>query len=127
MKNLLLLLLALSFNATGETPINHRASDFYGALNMSFEQKFRAKELIASWNAQELTLENELGFHQKGNCFDLSGGEVILILQVEGSGAVSEVYASKETPKASCFISAYKGVVLPKPPLAPLYKLQRML
>jgi len=127
MNRILILLLVLSFNASGELPINYRASDYFGALNMSFEQKFRAKEVVAAWSEKALILENSQGIHLKGNCFSQPGGEVFLILQIEESGIISEVYAGNASPKAECFIKTYKGEFFPAPPISPLYKLQRML
>lgn len=127
MKKILILLLALSFDASGEIPIDYRASDYFGALNMSFEQKFRAKEAMEEWSEKALALENSQETHLKDNCFSLPGGEVILILQIEESGIISEVYAGNASPKSECFINSYKGEKLPNPPIAPLYKLQRML
>lgn len=108
-------------------PIDHRATDFFGALNMSFDQKFRVNKLVSSWSDRNIAIENERKYHLKDNCFDLAGGEIILVLQIEETGMVSEVYSSKQNMKASCFTNTYKGLLLPKPPVSPFYHLWRML
>ena len=121
------ILLIFSITARSEVDLNHRVSDFYGAITMFFEQKHRAKDILKDWKIAALDHVNEHEYHVKGGCYRFGQEEVLIVLQVESDGLVSKVYASKDSEKANCIISAYKDAKYPKPPFAPLYSLQRML
>jgi hypothetical protein len=94
---------------------------------MSFEQRHRAEDVLSEWNEIEMEFTNENGIAGKGDCFEKSKGEVILILRVEKSGVISGAYTSKDNAKATCLVENHKGIVLPQPPFGPVYVLKRMM
>ena len=117
-----------SFSAQAQDiPLDTRANDYFEALNMSFEQKIRAKDLLADWNTATLEYNNRHRIDEQNSCYRKSEGEVIIILQFESDGTISEVYASTDNEKGKCFINTYKGLRFPQPPMSPVYYLQRMM
>lgn len=124
---LALIIFNQSVFANNELPLNTRATNFYEALMISMEQKYRAKEMLADWKKTSLEFENKRQFNEKNGCYKKSEGDVLLVLQVEKDGRISKVYSSKENQKSKCFIKTYERIVFPKPPIFPAYLLQRML
>jgi hypothetical protein len=122
---ILLSISSVSF-AQVDIPLDLRVNNFYEALMMSFEQKFRAKELLNPWNKEELEYSNIHRTDEKGGCYTKSPGEVLLVLRIEADGKVSGAYTSKDNAKAKCFVEHHLGTKLPKPPMAPVYILKRM-
>ena len=59
-----------------------------------------------------------------GNC-TAAGGKVVLYLQIESNGMVSNVLGDPWNARSRCYAKAYKGITVLQPPVDPFFfKLQ---
>lgn len=121
----LLFFLVSIVSGAEEVPLDLRVNNYYEALMLSFEQKFRAKDTIVKWKDSPEVTEAMNSFDLT-NCSKKPEDELLLILQVEEDGLIKEVYPSLSSEKSACFVKVFKGFYLPKPPMSPAYMLVRM-
>ena len=103
-----------------------RATDYFEAMSGSFYQKYHHEEAVNRWSDRFRKMNNDQRLDDINDCYGKSKDEVIIVLQIEDDGAISDVFTSIDNDKAECFIGTYKGLVTPRPSISPLYKLMRM-
>jgi len=123
MRSLITALLALLVSSCAVVP---QKAGSYAAADALWEKsktrteyrKYRS-EFRASQNSQRL--DDDSGCYAKGR-----GQSVLLILLVDAKGVIAEAYADSAVPKAECFIAAYLGARMPRPPFSPFPVKQQM-
>ncbi len=69
-----------------------------------------------------INYNNNLKLDEKGNCHSLSIHPVIVVLQLDAQGKVTNTTADVKNAKADCFRQLYASAQFPPPPFAPYRK-----
>lgn len=103
------------------------ADTYYEALMLSQKQFYENRVESAAWTRDFIKFNNKHKLDEKNQCYKRNGGEFLMVLEVDLNGVVMDVFSSHDHEKSRCSEKNYKGVVLPKPPFFPAYKLLRFL
>lgn len=92
------------------------------AKRLSLAQVETGKTAGCLGNMANLWMERRLP--ALGNC-TTAGGKVVLYLQIESNGMVSNVLGDPWNARSRCYAKAYKGITVLQPPVDPFFfKLQ---
>ena len=115
MKNILILLFL------GISQVSH---------SMSFEEAIKLTgsydEPVMEYLNQRLAYENKNKLDAKGDCYSLPGDGVPIIIRIDKSGVVDEVYLKSGGEKSLCFKKTYMSTAFGTPPKAPIYVIKLM-
>jgi hypothetical protein len=93
----------------------------------TFEQAQRVFDYQAKDAATQAYVDAWIEFNnahhldEKGNCYAMPGGSLVLILEIDAKGKVVGYFADQDNERSRCWRKAYFGVRFPRPPYAPIY------
>lgn len=101
--------------------IAQTAADFEQANTHAEAQRLAERVATSAYADAWAQFNNRHRLDERDGCYFRADGELVQVLEIDGSGKVVGYFADREDGRSRCWRATYLGVVFPAPPFAPYW------